>query len=534
MMTGWDDYADELLSAYLDGETSSEECVRVAQQLARSAEYTSRLEALRALQEALRHLPRYRLAAAVEARIQREIERLAASSARSASPQEIEAELLSAYLDGEVSPEERARIAQRLASDPACASHLEALQALQEALRDLPRYRLATAVEERILREIERLAVESPRPAPGQEIEAELLSAYLDGEVSDQEREWVERVLADSAPYRSQLEALRTLDAELRGLPVFQLDDGFAGRVLRRIEIESETAEPMEVSPAPQVQPAKAADAPARRSAWRGFVWAAAVVAAAVVLMVNLVPSRVEPERPGRPLNSPLTLINHKLWDRLVLVYDVSVEPEGVEQGVFFQLLKRHGVQVLDTVPVPEREQRSLLSCQFLDDVVLVSAETAGNMDEIRLYLVYCSARQADAMWDELRKRPAGFGSFFLNLTTRREGGGVLPRLCDAAGIRRQVGEAVPLEGRFAVSRSNRKLAAFGTIGYIAPDLLAPAIAPGESILKETQKAAANRPPGVPDAPNLTDDFPCELLFVVRNLRSPIAGPQSTAPQPQK
>jgi len=71
MMTGRDDWADELLSAYLDGELSSEERERIAQQLARSAEYTSRLQALQALQEALRHLPRYRLAPAAKERIQR-------------------------------------------------------------------------------------------------------------------------------------------------------------------------------------------------------------------------------------------------------------------------------------------------------------------------------------------------------------------------------------------------------------------------------------------------------------------------------
>ena len=157
-----------------------------------------------------------------------------------------------------------------------------------------------------------------------------------------------------------------------------------------------------------------------------------------------------------------------------MLVYDVAVTSEGVKQGAFFQLLKRHGIQVLDTVPVPEREQRLLLRCQFLKDVNLVSADTAADTDEVRLYLVYCSARQADAMWDELRKLPDGFVSFFLNLTTRSDGGGVLPRLCDAAGIRRQGGRAVHLDVDFGVSSSNRKLGKSGTIEYIHTDLLEP------------------------------------------------------------
>ena len=124
MMTRQDDYADELLSAYLDGEVSYEEREQIVRRLARSAEYASRLEALQELQEAVRDLPQYRLSPEVAERIVREIERLAVEAAHSALPQEIEAELLSAYVDGEVSPEEREQIAQRLANSAECASRM--------------------------------------------------------------------------------------------------------------------------------------------------------------------------------------------------------------------------------------------------------------------------------------------------------------------------------------------------------------------------------------------------------------------------
>ncbi len=304
MMTGQDEYADELLSAYLDGEVSSEEREQIAERLARSAEYASRLEALQELQEALRDLPRYRLSPEVQERMLREIKRLAAEAAHRALPQEIEAELLSAYVDGEVSSEEREQIAQRLANSAEYASRLETLQALQEALRDLPRYRLSPEVEQRILREIERLAAEATHPAPPSEVDLELLSAYLDGEVSEDECRQVERSLADSAACRSQFEELRTLGAELRGLSAFHLDAGFADRVVRRIELEAEAAEPAEVSPAPDVEPARRSETATARSGWRGFVWTALAVAAAVVMMVNLIPTPVEPGRasPGARL----------------------------------------------------------------------------------------------------------------------------------------------------------------------------------------------------------------------------------------
>lgn len=517
MMTRQDDYADELLSAYLDGEVSSEEREQIVRRLARSAEYASRLEALQELQEAVRDLPQYRLSPEVAERILREIERLAAEAAHSALPQEIEAELLSAYVDGEASPEEREQIAQRLATSAACTNRLEALQTLHEALRDLPRYRLSPEVEQRILREIERLAASSAHPAPTEqpdEIEAELLSAYVDGEVSPEEREQVERSLAESAACRSQFEELRTLGDELRGLAAFHLDAGFADRVRRRIELEAEAGEPAEVSPEALVEPARRPESAPARSGWNGFVWTALAVAAAVVLMVTLRPAPAPP----RPLQSPLTLIDRKVLERLVLAYEVTVTPQGVDSGAFFQLLKRHGIQILDTVPVAERERRSLLSCRFLKDAQPLEADVAGGTDEIRLYLVYCTAQQADAMWGELRNRPEGFGSFFMNLTTRREGGGVITRLCDSAGVQRRMRVAFPLATRLCAHRSSRRLGTFGTVGYIAPDVLQPLAAPGEAKLREAEKAAANRGPDDPDASALNGDFPCELLFVVRNL----------------
>jgi hypothetical protein len=137
-------------------------------------------------------------------------------------------------------------------------------------------------------------------------------------------------------------------------------------------------------------------------------------------------------------------------------------------------------------------------------------------------------------MWVELRKEPEGFGAFFLNLTTRREGGGVLPRLCEDAGIKRRMGQAVSLGGDYGVSVSNRKPGSFGKIGYIDNDLLAPTVAPGESILKDTQEQAAQLPPAGANGPELANDFPCELLFVVRNLRSPIARPPTGPAAAQK
>ena len=52
------------------------------------------------------------------------------------------AELLSAYLDGEVTDAERALVEERLASDPAAAELLQELRAASDAVRGLPRERV--------------------------------------------------------------------------------------------------------------------------------------------------------------------------------------------------------------------------------------------------------------------------------------------------------------------------------------------------------------------------------------------------------
>jgi anti-sigma factor RsiW len=435
-------------------------------------------------------------------------------------------ELLSAYLDGEVSSQEREQIAQRLATDAEYRSELESLQALQAALQDLPRFRLAPEVHDRIMRDVMWLVAEEIHSEQPSHFEGELLSAYFDGEVTDEERQVVEHALAASSRCRRRLDQLRELDAALHLLPTFHLGDDFADRVRQRIAAESPSAPLAEAGPAELVQPAARRNVPADKSGWRPFVWSALAVAAAVVLMVHLRGSpdasstKIASNPPQPTVASPLTLVNKRVRDRLVLVYEVSVTPEGADGGAFFRLLKRHGIRIVDTVPVPERDQRALLACRFAQGCQSVSTDAAGDIDQVRMYLVYCAARQADDMWKDLMTRPEGVASTSLSLTTRRAGNGVLPRLAAASGIKRKVGEAFQLEANFGILSSvGRQVGAFGTIGYIDPDLLSPPDAPGELLLTQAEEEAGAPQAGKPNEAQLADDIPCELLYVVRKLR---------------
>ena len=123
----------------------------------------------------------------------------------------------SAYLDGEVSAAEGEQIAGLLASSPAYASRLDALRELQEALHDLPRYPLPPKLGTRIMRKIACLVVDRSAGGAFPNVDSELLSAYLDGEVLEEERQpaeqaSAEQALADNAAARSRLESLHLMN----------------------------------------------------------------------------------------------------------------------------------------------------------------------------------------------------------------------------------------------------------------------------------------------------------------------------------
>lgn len=95
----------------------------------------------------------------------------------------------------------------------------------------------------------------------------DLLSAYLDGELTAAERGDVERMLAENSDGRQTLEDFRALGGELRSLPRHKLDADFAHRVLRKAErqmLETPSNAPA-IAPLAPAPPTPATPAPAPR-----------------------------------------------------------------------------------------------------------------------------------------------------------------------------------------------------------------------------------------------------------------------------
>jgi anti-sigma factor RsiW len=126
----------------------------------------------------------------------------------------------------------------------------------------------------------------------------ELLSAYLDNELSDVERLRVEQWLADSPSHRRLLDDLQAIRRELQSLPKQSLDAGFSDRVLAAIRERNAGDRPAS-SQSPAVDPVVAPEqfpSPAKPAphvgmpAWRWFAAGVAASLAAVLAGVNVAP----------------------------------------------------------------------------------------------------------------------------------------------------------------------------------------------------------------------------------------------------
>ncbi len=130
--------------------------------------------------------------------------------------------------------------------------------------------------------------------------DAELLSGYLDGELTPAERAVVEQLLAKDAKAGELLADLRGIRADLQQVPKVQLPEQFANEVLRSAE-RLMLLGPPELTPSAQaeIDSAQAELAPraARRHLWSSPAWFITGAAVAVLLMFAFGPWRGGPGR---------------------------------------------------------------------------------------------------------------------------------------------------------------------------------------------------------------------------------------------
>lgn len=459
-------------------------------------------------------------------------------------------ELLSAYVDHALADDQRQEVERWLAESSDHRRQLEDLLRLIDGLKDLPRYRLAPAASQRILRMIADRSASAATVDP-QSVSEELLSVYADGEATAEECAQIESVLLTSQSHRERLTELDSLRHDLQTLPRYELDNAFAERVVQLAQQEiAATADVKQEETAQEVAPTHTTKSSQRRT-WRSLGWVAATVAAAVLLAVAL--QQFQQDRPGddpgiahsppresidapdvlpnegitvleaasNPADPTLQLVNNirqNCGRRMVLVYEILVTPDGVDNAAFANVLRRHSIRMQNTVPVARDQQKELLKERYLANIEIVDS-VEPSMDEIDMFLVSCTGLVADDLFFDLKRPPEGIAGFMLNLATIDPDQGVMHRLCEAADLQEGSNEAAEFLVSFAMlSGAARNLGVFGSIGYVEPVLInpvAPRLEPaaGESIDPNSPEPAAS----IEELQS--GEFPCELLFVVRNLQ---------------
>ena len=103
----------------------------------------------------------------------------------------------------------------------------------------------------------------------------ELISAYLDGELSDEQGRIVEQAMEREPRYRQMFDELIALRETLHSLPQNQVDSAFHEGVMERV-LKGESP-----TPKPVIDPPTSRD-----PIWRRFVWSGAAIAAAILVMV--------------------------------------------------------------------------------------------------------------------------------------------------------------------------------------------------------------------------------------------------------
>ena len=203
----------------------------------------------------------------------------------------------------------------------------------------------------------------------------ELLSAYLDNEVTDAERANVERALADSPETRMEFESLKQVQARMRSVPLLTLPADFHERVLREAERRSKT----------QRVAAKTVAAVGAYQ-WMRIATIAATVAAvlvvAVVIAINRESSeiaekpdpdgnRVAREETPLPDDNVVARLGKRPEPKYILIWDLGVTKQGQRDDVFGKTLRQAGIAFNPDdkgVVLDSKLRNRLMATRFLSD----------------------------------------------------------------------------------------------------------------------------------------------------------------------
>lgn len=215
----------ELISAYIDGAATPEECALVEEWLKSDPEVQRLHARLLNLSQEWENIPVPPPQQSIEETIAQVFARLDAEAAETVVTETSteRLELLSAYIDSEVSAKERQQVEEWLANDTNLQRQYARLLNLQTAIKEVP-VPISQPVETTVEQFFARLDAEKTQEMTNvvtlQRDRFELLSAYLDGEVDAAERKQVEEWLQNDTIVQGLYKRLLNLRSGMQNMPV--------------------------------------------------------------------------------------------------------------------------------------------------------------------------------------------------------------------------------------------------------------------------------------------------------------------------
>lgn len=248
----------------------------------------------------------------------------------------------------------------------------------------------------------------------------ELISAYIDGELDAGEQQFVRQKLAESEEHQRLFEELNAQRDSLRGLPRFQLPEGFDQRVLGEIDrIRGAVTLPDDQQ---RTYETRAKRPRSRR--WQAAGGGAAAIAVALLAAVLSNPWADDgeiPERgPSPPPADPFAARPEAAKESFVyyvpsagdrpqysLVVDLAVTPEGQDNQVFQDAFRRAGLPFDEELALGEDLEQQILDSRFLGN--LLTREEDEDAAKVEVVYVVCeSAKGNEIIMDLAGRRMAG------------------------------------------------------------------------------------------------------------------------------
>jgi len=242
----------------------------------------------------------------------------------------------------------------------------------------------------------------------------ELLSAYLDHEVTEEERAQVEQALVDSPETRMALESLRQMQSSLRSFPRLTLPDDFHERVLREAERRS-AAQGVAANTIRSVSSAK----------WLRIAGVAAAVAAVLVVAViiavnqreagiveNPVPGGTDIVEQNPPLPGDNIIARGGVRADLpqIMVYDFAITKQGQRANAFGKTVRGVGVAFdprKKGVVLDAKHRDGLLKSRLAAEVHQEATSRVNErFDIIEIVYLRATGPQVDAIWERMGQNP--------------------------------------------------------------------------------------------------------------------------------